>query len=880
MSDAQLLDAALRSIGAALLHSLWQGALAGGVTALVLRALGGSRPSIRYLIACTGLALMVVAWTATAWQTAAQLVPEARAAAAAPALGPAGPFDFSPAIRPISPADLEAGAPSWRDRLEGWSMALVPLWLLGVCGLSLRLALAWLWVERMRRRALLPVAEAVAARTRELAHRLSVSRPVRVVQSARVQVPSIVGWLRPVILLPASALTGLSPAHLDAVIAHELAHVRRHDFAVNVLQTAAEILLFYHPACWWISRRIRAEREHCCDDIAVSLCGDRLVYATALADLEALRGSTALALAATDGPLLQRVRRLLSPAAAAPRPSGWVAAAAPLALVLVVMTSATLTGTAASPAAAQNQPPAPGQTIPAGSGVVRGQIVDAQSGRPVAGASYEITGPMDSALGRSDDNGRFETRPIKTGTYTMSVHAKGYVMGWYGPRESPYGTPIDVRSGRISSGIDVKLYASGVINGRILDENGEGLRGVEIVLEPVNGPTFGGRRPGAAFAQTVEKGVYRITAAPGDYYVRAYVGDPLPPGKDGKPRTYVSTFYPGVRVMEEGQPLRIEAGLDLYDIDFTLASAALLRVSGRVVDPSGDSLESVRVAMMALEGPATRMRESSVGLDAEGRFEIRGVLPGNYMLNVWDKRKTSRWVGAMKHLTIDADVEDLEMRAATGALVTGRIVRDPASTRQLDMTEVNLQFEKRLTPNGFTLAGGTRIAPDGSFETESPGGLVNIGVEHVPEGWTVKSIHLDRVDIDGQAVDLSGGTRQLEVVLTDRLTTVAGLVVDRNGRPLSGYSVVLFSDDENRWTPSSRFLMEGRSSQTGQFLLKDVAPGSYLAVALRDLPFRAWVNPDNLALLRSIATKLQVVEGEQKMISIRASPTPDGLVNR
>ena len=115
MSDAQLLEVALRSIGAALLHSLWQGALLGGVAALVLRALGGSRPSIRYLVACTGLALMVVAWTATAWQTAAQLVPEARAAAragaAAPALGPAGPFDFSPAIRPISRADLEAGAP-------------------------------------------------------------------------------------------------------------------------------------------------------------------------------------------------------------------------------------------------------------------------------------------------------------------------------------------------------------------------------------------------------------------------------------------------------------------------------------------------------------------------------------------------------------------------------------------------------------------------------------------------------------------------------------------------------------------------------------------------------------------------------------------------
>ena len=198
--------------------------------------------------------------------------------------------------------------------------------------LSARLGLAWVSIERLRRRALAPVPEAVTARAADLARRLSLSRAVRVVQSAGVQVPAVVGWLRPVVLLPVSALTGLSPAQLDAVLAHELAHVRRHDFAVNLLQTAAEVLLFYHPASWWISRRIRAEREHCCDDIAVSLCGDRVVYATALADLETLRGRETLALAATDGPLLQRVRRLLSPSSSAPRPSGWRAAAVPLVL--------------------------------------------------------------------------------------------------------------------------------------------------------------------------------------------------------------------------------------------------------------------------------------------------------------------------------------------------------------------------------------------------------------------------------------------------------------------------------------------------------------------------------------------------------------------
>jgi beta-lactamase regulating signal transducer with metallopeptidase domain len=886
MSDA-VLDAAVRSIAAALLHSLWQGLALGLATAAVLKALAGSRPAVRYLVACAGLGLMVVAWAVTAWQAAAQLLPEAHATASAsaatPPLGPAGFFDFSPAIRTISQADLDAGTPSWRYRIELWSIALVPVWLLGVCGLSARLAFAWLYLERLRRSALEPVPPAIASRVRDIARRLAVSRAVRAAQSMSVQVPSVVGWLRPVVLLPASALTGLPAAHLDAIIAHELAHVRRHDFAVNLVQAAAEILLFYHPACWWISRRIRAEREHSCDDIAVSLCGDRLVYATALADLETLRASTQLALAATDGPLLQRVRRLLSPSTAPPRAATWIAALGPLALTLAVMAGATITGSAAVPQeASRNAAPAAASTIPAGSGVVRGQVVDALSGKPLAGASYEITGPNDSALGRTDAEGRFETRPIKAGSYTMSTRASGYVMGWYGPRDAPFGTPIDVRSGRVSTGIDVKMYAAGVINGRILGENGQGLRGVEIVLEPAGGATAGGqgRRPSAAFAQTIENGVYRVSAAPGDYYVRAYVGEPLAPGKDGKVPTYVSTVYPGVRVMAEGQPLRIEPGLDLFDVDFTLMTAKLVTLRGRVVDPSGDSLDGVRVAVMNM-GATARSRESSVAIDAEGRFEIRDVVPGEYMLNVWDKRKTSRWVGAMKHLSLTEDMDDLEMRAATGARVIGRIVRDPLTTRRFDPTEVMVRFEKRVGQNnGLTMAGGARIDPDGSFETESPGGLVTIGVSNLPEGWTVKSIHLDRVDVDGQTVDLTGGTRQLQIMLTDRISAVTGLVVDRNGRPLSGYSIVLFPDDETRWTPSSRFLMEARSSQTGQFTLKDVAPGSYLAVALQSLPFRAWVNPDTLALLQPIATKLQVTEGEQKVISIRASPTPDGIVPR
>src|SRR5207302_2395764 len=118
----------------------------------------------------------------------------------------------------------------------------------------------------------------------------------------------VVGWLRPAVLRPVSTLGGLSPGQLEAVLAHELAHVRRHDSLVSLLQAAVETLLFYHPAVWWASERVRAERELCCDDEAVAACGDALAYARALADLEALRPAPPrLALAATGGRLFDRI---------------------------------------------------------------------------------------------------------------------------------------------------------------------------------------------------------------------------------------------------------------------------------------------------------------------------------------------------------------------------------------------------------------------------------------------------------------------------------------------------------------------------------------------------------------------------------------------
>src|SRR5262249_52370130 len=136
-------------------------------------------------------------------------------------------------------------------------------------------------------------------------------RKVDVVQSALARVPMVVGLLRPTILLPVEIVTGLSPGHLEAILAHELAHIRRHDFAVNLLQSVVESLFFYHPAVWLLSQRLRAERENCCDDLAAAQVGSRADYGRALLALDEVRDrSPALALGATGDSLLRRIQRL------------------------------------------------------------------------------------------------------------------------------------------------------------------------------------------------------------------------------------------------------------------------------------------------------------------------------------------------------------------------------------------------------------------------------------------------------------------------------------------------------------------------------------------------------------------------------------------
>ena len=324
----------VEALGWALVHFAWQGALAAGVFGVLTLAARGAR--VRYALAAFTLGVMALLPPLT--------VLLVRASSAEVAM----PVAFAPAVPALRGADVTAGpsvTAAWpaaevRARIAGALPGIVALWCAGVLVLSIRYLGGWRLVQRMDRSARPLFDGEAVTRLGRLVRRMRMSRTVRLMESTMVEVPTVVGWLRPAILLPAATIAGLTAEQLEAILAHELAHVRRHDYLASLLQSAVETVLFYHPAVWWVSHRMRVERELCCDDEAVAACGNPIEYARALAGLEALRPAPRLAPAATGGPLFERIARLV----AAPSSHGVRATRAATALLWCAALALVLTG--------------------------------------------------------------------------------------------------------------------------------------------------------------------------------------------------------------------------------------------------------------------------------------------------------------------------------------------------------------------------------------------------------------------------------------------------------------------------------------------------------------------------------------------------------
>jgi|GEM_PF-3157514 len=520
-----------QSVGWALVHFLWQGLAVGILAWLALALVPARNSNLRYAIGCAALVLMLacpiftIAWLANAqndYQSATTSVSQS-----IPGTESVSPVTFGEEIRVVDNSAVDAiqlpqdsvGGTDLTDSSskavggEYWPASdffamsfsqlfrflaptlpvLTILWIAGVTFLSLKMILSWYHVQVLRKSGV-PVKDTQTTRLLErLAKGMSINFAVQLRESIAVNSPAAIGWLRPVILLPLSSLTGLNQQQLTAILAHELAHIRRADYLVNLLQSVIETLLFYHPAVWWISRQIRAERENCCDDLAVQFCGDRRIYADALLVLEQTRSqSQPFVMASDGGDLVKRISRVLGKSRQRHSRSNWLAAVmAATVVALFVFGSMNERTAIASDSVVQKQEGVAKQDEKQ-TKTMKVQVI-APDKTPVADASltlgiwYQET--ANTLRFTTDENGIAEVPiPEELRIFRLWAFAGGYA-GLFANWEED-----EVKAGGLPPAeFTFQMIPAVEIGGVFVDENDRPIEGVTVDIRPSGGDIAPGR---------------------------------------------------------------------------------------------------------------------------------------------------------------------------------------------------------------------------------------------------------------------------------------------------------------------------------------------------------------------------------------------------
>lgn len=357
-SNPELLALAATRLGWAVIHSLWQGALAGLLIAVLLRLMHRRSASARHAVCLGGMLAVSIAVVVTVLYS-----PQPRSARPSPAPMAISALAMKPnlpgtAIDDAAPAQSKSVTTgrvrkAARVPAEPWSARIAPaipwisaVWLLGVLLLTARQCGGW-WCVRRWRLAGTAVDPEIDRCFAKLLDRFGLRHATRVLVSAQAGVPMLVGFVKPMVLLPARVLSGLGPLEVEAILAHELAHLSRRDAWANLAQVIVETVLFYHPVVWWLGRRAREEREIAADDLALQVCTDRRRYAGALARLAEIEMEPALALAATGGSLLTRIRRIL--AKPVPEPAPGLGLTVPISLAAMLVATLAISRAATPP---------------------------------------------------------------------------------------------------------------------------------------------------------------------------------------------------------------------------------------------------------------------------------------------------------------------------------------------------------------------------------------------------------------------------------------------------------------------------------------------------------------------------------------------------
>ena len=513
-----------------------------------------------------------------------------------------------------------------------------------------------------------------------------------------------------------------------------------------------------------------------------------------------------------------------------------------------------------------------------GTGAIRGRVVRADTGEPLRRVQIRIdewsakdqSGPRSTM---TDAKGRYELTQLPAGTYHLKATRGGYVEMGYGQRR-PFerGRPVEVAEGAVLENIDFAMPLGGVVTGRVVDELGEAVAQAYVSLARrryVDGERQLVSQNGSS---TDDRGEFRIFGVPPGEYVMVAKFEVMEFGSRDRAR-YVPTYYPGTPAASEAQRVTVAAGQEASGIVIPLARATTTTLRG-TVRGSGQTPMGPLTFITARElGGATADHHTGMATAAnDGSFTIGGLLPGTYLI---EARSMSEKEFASREVVVDgSDVDGITLVLSEGVTARGRIVFDtetrPEDLRPSQVFVVSTLLDHRS--GGMGPSGGPPVARDDwTFELHGLSGRGFIRAGTLTEDWQVKRVRREGTDVTDTPLDFSSDIDNIEVQLTNRVTTVSGGVSDDRNAVALDATVIVFADDEGRWGPHSRFIESARPDQHGQFKIRGLPPGKYLAIAVESLEPGDERDPDLLADWRRRATSLTLSEGETRTLDLKLS---------
>ena len=555
-----------------------------------------------------------------------------------------------------------------------------------------------------------------------------------------------------------------------------------------------------------------------------------------------------------------------------------------------------------------NQGPPPRDARPpaqAGTAIVRGRVLASDSGRPLRRARITLSGPELGREGRSTStslDGRYEITGLPAGRYTIRVTRSGYLPLQYGQRRPlEPGKPLQVLDRQALEHVDFSLPRASVISGQITDELSEPVADVQVFA--MRSTYYQGRRrmvPVGPPARTDDAGEYRLTGlSPGSYFVMAALRETWTVTENGVERTmgYAPTYAPGAASLTDARRVTVAVGQAASNNNFALMPGAAASVSGTAADSLGRPLVSRNIMLMqefAGPGGAMMMLGGNATTAADGTFTIKNVSPGSYKLVAQATRDTQTLRGtvleiATQLVTLDgSDVTNVSLTTSMGWSIAGTVITDTgappnASPGRFGIVARLVDPDSGAGPGGAPppppppgAAGGGaipdsgRVKEDWSFGVAAVFGAARLRAI-VPDGWTVKAILHDGRDIADTPIEMKSGETltDVQVVVSNRVTTVSGQLLDDKGVPLVDGTVIVFADDAARWSEDSRWVRAVRPDQQGRYQIQGLPPGEYLAVAVDYVEDGVWNDAEYLDSIRRHGQRLTLGEAESRSLSLK-----------